>query len=157
MYLDYIMFYWHPWRPSTIPGVIKRTGFVYLLRSNLYVSNLYILDRNQRLSYSTIGVTYLNYISLLLVCGDCPLTSKTGGCWNLLESTPARIPLIKSSHKWTWILFIISSSKLRIWIFRQPRIDINSQSNFYDVLKLDHTSTCTTQSTKQHTRNTFYI
>ena len=27
--------------------------------------------------------------------------------WNLLESTPSRIPLIKSSHKWTRMLFII--------------------------------------------------
>ena len=55
-------------------------------------------------------------------------------CWNMLESTPARIPLIKSSHKWTRILFIISNYKLGIWICSQPRIDINSQSNFYDVL-----------------------
>ena len=28
-------------------------------------------------------------------------------CWNLLESTPAWITLIKSSHKWTRMLFII--------------------------------------------------
>ena len=109
-------------------------NFIYLLRSNQYVSNQYILDRNPRLSYYTIGVTYSDYVSLLLVCGDCPLTSKTGGCWSLLKSTPARIPLIKSSHKWTQILFIISNSKLGIWLFSQPRIDLNSQYNFYDVL-----------------------
>ena len=30
-------------------------------------------------------------------------------CWNLLESTPAWITLIKSSHKWTRMLFIISN------------------------------------------------
>ena len=106
----------------------------YLLRSNQYVSNQYILDRNPRLSSYTIGMTYLDYILIFLVCGDCPLTSKTGGCWNLLESTPAGIPLIKSSHKWTRMLFIISKSKLGIWICSQPRIDLNSQSNFYDVL-----------------------
>ena len=109
-------------------------AFVYLLRSNQYVSNQYILDRNPRLSYYTIGVTYSDYISLLLVCGDCPLTSKTGGCWDLLESTPARIPLIKSSHKWNRMLFIISNSKPGILHCSQPKIDLNSQSNFYYVL-----------------------
>ena len=50
MNLDYILFYWHTWRPSTITGAIKRTAFVYWLRSNQYVSNLYILDQNTRLS-----------------------------------------------------------------------------------------------------------
>ena len=152
-----ILAYWHPWRPSTITGVIKRTAFVYLLCSNQYVSNLYILDRNPRLSSSTIGVTYSDYILLLFVCVNCPLTSKTGVCWNLPESTPARIPLIKSSHKWTQILSIIPNYKIGIWLCIQPRIDLNSQSNFYDVLTLDHTSTCPTQSNKQHTWNTFYI
>ena len=55
-------------------------------------------------------------------------------CWNLLESTPDMIPLIKFSHKWTQMLFIISNYTLGIWICSQPRIDLNSQSNFYDVL-----------------------
>ena len=109
-------------------------AFVYLLRTNQYISNQYILDRNPRLSSYTISMTYSDYISLLLVCGDCPLTSKRGVCWNLLELTPARIPLIKSSHKWTRMLYIISNSKLGIWLCSQPRIDLNSQSNFYDVL-----------------------
>ena len=112
--------------------------FVYLLRSNQYVSNQYILDRNPRLSYYTIGVTYSDYISILLVCGDCPLTSKMGGCWNLLGSTPARIPLINPIHKCTRILFIISNTKLGIWICSQPRIDLNSQSNFYDDLTIPY-------------------
>ena len=35
-----------------------------------YVSNLYILDQNPRLSSYMIGVTYSDYIPLLLVCGD---------------------------------------------------------------------------------------
>ena len=109
-------------------------AFAYLLRSNKYVSNQYILDLNPRLSSYTIGVTYSDYISLLLVCGDFPLTSKTRGFWNLLESTPARIPLIKLSHKWTQMIFIISNSKLGIWLCSHPRIDINSQSKIYDVL-----------------------
>ena len=91
-----------------------------------YISNLCILDQNPRLSSYTIGVTYSEYISLLLVCGDFPLTLKTGGCWNLLESTPATIPLIKSSH----------NSKLGIWLCSQPRIDLSSQSKFYDVLTI---------------------
>ena len=85
-------------------------------------------------AYNRSKLTIQIYISLLLVCGDCPLTSKRGVCWNLLESTPARIPLIKSSHKWTRMLFIILNSKLGIWIFSHPRIDLNSQSNFNDVL-----------------------
>ena len=75
-------------------------------------------------------------------------------CWDMLESTPARIPLIKSSHKWTQILFIISNSKLGICIYSQTRIDLNSQSNLYDALKIDHTRLCSTQSTKRHTQNT---
>ena len=108
--------------------------FFHLLRSNQYVSNQYILYQNPRLSSYTIGMTYLDYILILLVCGHCPLTWKTGGCWNLLESTPARIPLINSSQKWAQMLFIISNSKLGIWFCSQPRIDLNSQSNFYDVL-----------------------
>ena len=58
--------------------------FGYLLRSDQYVSNQYILDRNPRLSSYTIGVTYSDYISFLLVCGDCPFTSKRGVCWNLI-------------------------------------------------------------------------
>ena len=78
-------------------------------------------------------------------------------CFNLLESTPDIISLIRLSHKWTRIIFILSNSKLGIWICIQPIMDINSQSNVYDVLTLDHTSTCQTQSTKQHKRNTFYI
>ena len=134
MNLAYILSYWHPWRPIKITGVIKRTAFVYLLHINQYVSNLNILDRNPRLSSYRIGVTYSDYILLLHICVDSPLASKRGGCWNLLESTPARITLIRSSNKWTRILFIISNSKLGIWLYSQPRIDLNSQSNVYDVL-----------------------
>ena len=62
----------------------------------------------------------------------------------MLESTPARIPLTNSSHKWTRILFIILNYKLVIWICNQSRIDINSQTNLYDVITLDHTRLCTT-------------
>ena len=57
------------------------------LHSDQYVSNQYILDRNPRLSSYTIGVTYTDYISLLLVCGDFPLTSKRGVCWNLIPDS----------------------------------------------------------------------
>ena len=134
--------------------------FVYLLRSNKYVSNKYILDRNPRLSSYTIHVTHSDYISLLLVCGDFPLTSKTGGCWNLLESTPARISLIKSSHKWTQMLFIISNSKLEIWLCSQPRIDLNSQSKFYDVLTRPYkylSNKLSTHYTKQHSLKKIYM
>ena len=124
--------------------------FVYLLCPNQYVSNQYILDRNPRLSYYTIGVMYSDYISLLLLCVDCPLTLKTGGCWNMMESTPDRIPLIKSSHKWTQMPFIILNSKLGIWLCSQPIIDLNSQSNIYDVLTRPY------KYLVQHTINTLY-
>ena len=125
-------------------------AFVYLLRTNQYVSNQYILDLNPRFSSYTIGVTYWDYISLLLLCGDYPLTSKRGVCWNLLESTPARIPFIKSSHKWTRMLFIISNSKLGIRLCSQPIIDLNSQSNFCDVLTRPY------KYLVQHSINTLY-
>ena len=45
-----------------------------------------------------------------------------------------RIPLIKSIQKWNRMIFIISKYKLGIWICSQPRIDLFSQPNFYDVL-----------------------
>ena len=86
--------------------------------------------------------------------------SESTKCWNLLESTPARIPLIKSSHKWTRMLFIISNSKLGIWICSQPKIDLNSQSNVYDVLTRPYkylSNTLSTLSTKQHALNTIYM
>ena len=38
--------------------------------------------------------------------------------------------MINSSNKLTQMLFIISNSKLGIWLFSQPRIDLNSQSKF---------------------------
>ena len=59
-----------------------------------------------------IGVTYSDYIMCLLVCGDFPLTSKTGGSWNLLESSPARINLIELIHKWTRIQLLFLIPKL---------------------------------------------
>ena len=71
-----------------------------------------------------------------------------------------RIPLMKSSHKWAQMLFIISNSKLGIWLCSQPRIDLNSQSNFYGVLTRPYTylsNTISTLSTKQHALNTIYM
>ena len=124
--------------------------FVYLLHTNQYDSNQYVLDRNPRLSSYTIGMTYSDYISLLLVCGDFQLNSKRGVCWNMLKSTPDKIPLIKPRHKWTQMLLIISNSKLEIWLCIQPRIDLNSQSNFYDVLTRPY------KYLVQHTINTLY-
>ena len=91
---------------------IKRTAFI-LLRANSCISNMYILDHYPRLLYQTIGVTYPDYVYPILISGDFPITSKTGECWNLLESSPSIIPLIGLSHKWTQILFIISN--LQIW------------------------------------------
>ena len=132
-------------------------AFAYLLRSNKYVSNQYILDRNPKLSYYKIGMTYLDYIYFLLVCGDYPLNSERGVCWNLLESTPARIPLIKSSHKWTRMLFIISNSKLGIWLCSQPRIDLNSQSKCYDVLTRPFKYLVQHYLQQQHAINTIYM
>ena len=71
-----------------------------------------------------------------------------------------QIPLIKSSHKWNRMLFIISNSKLGIWLCSQPRIDLNSQSKFYDVLTRPYkylSNTLSTLSTKQHALNTIYM
>ena len=62
--------------------------------------------------------------------------------WNLLESCPARIPLIESRHKWTQILFIILNSKLEIWIFIQTKIYVNSKYRCYDGLTLYHKILC---------------
>ena len=73
---------------------------------------MYILDLNSKLPSHTICVTYFYSIYLIIVCVNCPLTSKTGGCWNLLESSPDRIPFIELSQKWARILFIILNSKL---------------------------------------------
>ena len=64
-------------------------------------------------------------------------------CWNLLELSPSWITLIQLSHKWTRILSIISNYNLGICICIQPTIYINSQSNFYNVITLDHTCLCT--------------
>ena len=91
------------------------------------------------------------------------------GFWSKHKSNPPkqdcvgiwfRIPLIKSSHKWTRMLFIISNSKLGIWICSQPRIDLNSQSNFYDVLTRPYkylSNTLSTLYTKQHALKTIYM
>ena len=124
---------------------------------NPYISTLYILDKNPRLKSHTICVMYLYYILILLVSGYCPHTSKMGRCSNLLESTPARIPLIESSQKWNGLLFIISNSKLGIWICSQSRRDVNAQSNLYDVMTLYYTRLFPNQYTKLHTWNTLYI
>ena len=110
-----------------------------LLYCNSYISNLYILDQNSKLTSHMTCVLYLGYISLLLVCDNFPLTLKKVICWDLLESYPARITFIDSSHKWNQILFIILYSKLGICIFSHCTIDVNSQSNFYGVKTLYHT------------------
>ena len=77
----------HPLTADNRPGFLWHVDTYVvgsLLRSDQYVSNQYILDRNPRLSSYTIGVTCSVYILLLLVCGGCPLTSKRGVCWNLI-------------------------------------------------------------------------
>ena len=63
-------------------------------------------------------------------------------CWGFLELFPTRITLIGLVHKWTQILFIISNYKLVMWICSQPKLHVNSQSKFYCVLTLYHTSHC---------------
>ena len=115
------------------------------------------MDRNPRLSSYTVGVKHSDYILLLLVCGDCPLTLKAGGCWNLLGSTTSRIPLIKSSHKWTRMLFIISNPKIGIWLCIQPRIDLNSQSNFYYVLTRPYKYLSNTLYKTTYTEHNLYV
>ena len=107
-------------------GVKKGHILLILLSLNPYISNPYILDQILRLPSHIIGVVHSDYILIILVCGDCPLTLNIGGSWDLLESTPERIPLIALSHKWNQIIFPISDSKLVIWICSQPRVDVNS-------------------------------
>ena len=58
------------------------------------------------------------------------------------------------------MLFIISNSKLGIWFCSQPRIDLNSQSNFFDVLNRPYkylSYTLSTLSTKQRALKTIYM
>ena len=49
-----------------------------------------------------------------LVMKITPRVTGYRSCWNLLESTPDRIPLDESSHKWNRMPFIISYSKIEI-------------------------------------------
>ena len=126
--------------------------FGYLSRSDQYVSNQYILDRNPRLSSYTIGVTYSDYISLLLVCGDFPLTSKRGVCSNLIPDFLDQVELQMDSNA----IYYFELQTL-IWLCSQPRIDLNSQSNFKDVLTRPYkflSNTLSTLSTKQHALKT---
>ena len=50
--------------------------------------------------------------------------------------------MIELSQKWSQMLFIISNSKLGIWIYSQPVIYLKSQSIVFYVLILYHTSLC---------------
>ena len=75
----------------------------------------------------------------------------------MLESTPARVSLIKLGHKWTQILFIILNYTIGIWLCSQPRIYLNSQSKFYDVLTLEHTTTFPTQSTQKNMKHLLHL
>ena len=93
---------------------------------NPYILHMYILDRNSMLPSHSIYVKFFNYILIILICVNFPLNSKMKRCWDLLESSPSRIPLIGFSHKWTWILFIISKYKLVIWFFSQTIVDVIS-------------------------------
>ena len=63
-------------------GYNQKDGFClfYYAQINIYqICTFFILDQNPRLSSNMIGVMYLDYISLLIVCDDLPLTLKTGG------------------------------------------------------------------------------
>ena len=65
--------------------------------------------------------------------------------------------MIRSSHKLTRILFIILNSKLRIWLCSQPRIDLNSQSNFYDVITRPYTYLVQHTIQQKHALKTIYM
>ena len=83
----------------------RKHRFCFLFLSNPYILNMYIIGLNSRLQSQTIYVTYLDYIFPLLLCVNFPLAFKMGRFWNILESSPAKIPLIELSHKRTRILF----------------------------------------------------
>ena len=97
---------------------------------------MYIQDQNTRLSPHMIGVMYLDYILLLLLCDNCSLHLNMVGFKNMLLLTISMITLIKFIQKWTGILYIISNSKLGIGLCSRPIVDVTVQSNLYDVLSL---------------------
>ena len=120
-------------------GVIKRIDFVYFITFNsiylisVHYGPIFKVSISHKLCH-IIGL-YLHF----LLYGNYPLSSKTGGYWNLLESSPDRTSLIKSSHQWNQIQFIISNLNIGIWIYSQPRIYGNSKYNVYGVLTIYHT------------------
>ena len=115
-------------------GVMKTAGFIYFITfKSIFLKSVHSGSKTKTISsHHWRDIIGLYFISFCM--WQFPLTSNTGGCWNILESTLAMIPLIGSSRKWTRIIFIISNSKLGIWYFSHPRIYGNSQSNLYGVL-----------------------
>ena len=89
IFLDYILFHWNPWWLITITGVIKMTAFVYLLRLNPYISNLYILDRNTRLSstqlvwHNQITFRFFSYVANIHLLWR---REDVGICWNHFQT-----------------------------------------------------------------------
>ena len=148
------------WPSSMIIGVIETN---FLTFKSIYFKSVNSGPKFKATISHNICYARRLYI-FLLVCKFFPITSKRGGCSNVLESSPTRIPLIESSHKWTRILFILSNSEFGIWIFSQNTIEINSQSNLYAILTLDRTILFLNfiypgfqPMYNQHNQNTFYI
>ena len=152
----FILFLWQPWCPSTITSVIKRTAFVYFVMFKfIYLKSGHYGTKSKAIvSHAWSAVLGLYFTS--------------SGIWQfsiyfeegrMLESVGIKfnqITLIKSSHKWTQIISMISNSKLGIWICSLPRIYLNSQPNLYGDLTIDHTRLFQ-PIYKLHTKNTFYI
>ena len=67
-----------------------------------------------------------------------------GICWNQLHPVLPWLNQVKNRREY-YLLFQIY--KHGIWICRQPRIYVKSQSNLYYVLKLGHTRPCSNQYT----------
>ena len=62
----------------------KDSFFCFITFKSIYIKSVHSGPKFKAI-ISHYWCDVLDYISPLLVCGDCPLTSKTGGCWNLLE------------------------------------------------------------------------
>ena len=114
------------WLLRKITGVTKETICVFFIMFESIYRRSVHLRENSRIPSHTIYVPYLGYSLLLNACGNCRLTLKTLGFWNLLESSPSRIPSIKCSQK-------IDSNPIYYFIFqtwemdfRHSKIDLNT-------------------------------
>ena len=66
-----------------------------------------------------------------------------------INSSQDLLDLVESQMDSNTIYYL--NSRLGIWLYNQSRIDLNPQSNLYDVLTLDNTILCPTHLPKKIT------